>query len=214
MRDKAKDEAAKAVRRELAMEAGFRLFAERGIDAVTMPDIAEASGVGRPSLYRYFSTKTDLVVAIGVWKWEAYFRENVKRIPEAERAKLNAREHLARYLDVFLDLYRNHRDLLRFNYFFNAFVQNTHATEEQLRPYLQTVQKQAENFRIIRQKALQDGTLRTDISEASMASGVIHIMLAAATRYAAGLVYMIEGNDPEDELVLLRNALLREYMTK
>ena len=68
MRDKAKDEAEKAARRRRAMEFGFRLFAERGIDQVTMLDIAEDSGVGRPSLYRYFSSKTELVIAIGTWK--------------------------------------------------------------------------------------------------------------------------------------------------
>ena len=52
MRNKAKDEAEKAVRMQRALESGFRLFAERGIDLVTMPEIADDSGVTRPSLYR------------------------------------------------------------------------------------------------------------------------------------------------------------------
>ncbi len=37
------------------------LFAERGYDAVSMADIAEAAGVGRRSLFRYFPSKADLV---------------------------------------------------------------------------------------------------------------------------------------------------------
>lgn len=213
MRNKEKDEARKAVRQTQAMEAGFRLFAERGIDAVTLTDIAEASGVGRPTLFRYFSSKLELVVAIGVWKWEAYFRESAERVPAEALAKRNAKEHLAHYLDSFVDLYRNHRDVLRFNYFFNAYVQETHAPTEQLRPYLEMVGALLDGFHAVYQKALSDGTVRTDLSEAAIASGVLHIMLSATTRYAAGLVYTIEGNDPEDELVLLRNALLREYAT-
>jgi AcrR family transcriptional regulator len=133
MRDKAKDEAEKAVRRQRAMESGFRLFSEKGIDQVTMPDIAEDSGVARPSLYRYFSTKVDLVIAIGTWKWEEYFQENALRVPKEQLAKMNAREYLEFYLDSFLDLYRNHRDMLRFNHFFNSYVENEHATAEQMR---------------------------------------------------------------------------------
>ena len=37
------------------------LFAERGYDAVTMEDVAQAIGISRRSLFRYFATKADLV---------------------------------------------------------------------------------------------------------------------------------------------------------
>ncbi len=37
------------------------LFAERGFDAVTMDDIATASGISRRTLFRHFATKNDLV---------------------------------------------------------------------------------------------------------------------------------------------------------
>ena len=43
-----------------------------------------------------------------------------------------------------------------------------------------------------------------------MFSSTFHIMLAAVTRYAVGLVY--KGTNPDSELVLLENALLREYI--
>lgn len=211
MRDKAKDEAEKAVRRQRVMESGFRLFAERGIDQVTMPDIAEDSGVARPSLYRYFFTKVDLVIAIGTWKWEEYFLENARRVSEEQLARMNAREHLQFYLDSFLDLYRNHRDVLRFNHYFNSYIEHEHATPEQMRPYTQMTEELIAGFHAVYEKALADGTVRTDMSEATMVSSVFHIMLAAVTRYAAGLAYVLEGTDQENELVLLRNALLREF---
>ena len=43
--------------RQRVQEAALRLFAEKGFEATTMEDIAEASGVSRRSLYRYFKTK-------------------------------------------------------------------------------------------------------------------------------------------------------------
>ncbi len=42
--------------------AGTRLFADRGVDGVSMGAIAEEVGLARPSLYRYFSTKGAIVL--------------------------------------------------------------------------------------------------------------------------------------------------------
>ena len=44
-----------------------------------------------------------------------------------------------------------------------------------------------------------------------MFAATLHLMLAAATRYAVGLVYL-DGSDPEQELRLLKNMFLREYV--
>lgn len=210
MRNKAKDEAEKAVRMRRALETGFRLFAEKGIDPVTMPEIADASGVTRPSLYRYFSTKPELVIAIGTWKWQEYIDGSRQRFPAQVRERMSAREYVETYLDVFLDLYRNHRDLLRFNHYFNSYIEKEHVTPEQMRPYREMIEDLVRRFHGPFARS-GDGTLRPGLSEKSVMSSIIHIMLAAVTHYAVGLAYVMPGTNPEDELVLLRNALLREF---
>lgn len=210
MRNKAKDEAEKAVRMRRALETGFRLFAEKGIDPVTMPEIADASGVTRPSLYRYFSTKPELVIAIGTWKWQEYIDGSRQRFPAQVRERMSAREYVETYLDVFLDLYRNHRDLLRFNHYFNSYIEKEHVTPEQMRPYREMIEDLVRRFHGPFARS-GDGTLRPGLSEKSVMSSIIHIMLAAVTRYAVGLAYVMPGTNPEDELILLRNALLREF---
>lgn len=40
--------------------AAFRLFAEQGFEATTMDQIADAVGVGRRTLFRYFPSKNDI----------------------------------------------------------------------------------------------------------------------------------------------------------
>jgi AcrR family transcriptional regulator len=44
--------------------AGLRLFLERGVDQVTIDDIAKEAGTAKGNFYRYFTDKGDLVEAI------------------------------------------------------------------------------------------------------------------------------------------------------
>lgn len=45
-------------------EAALRLFLERGLDAVTIDDITQATGVAKGTFYRYFEDKAGLVDAL------------------------------------------------------------------------------------------------------------------------------------------------------
>lgn len=207
MRNRQKDAAQIAEKKTRIVEVGFRMFSQRGIDAVTMPEIAEASGVARASLYRYFATKLDLAVAISARMWGEVLREDdVERL----RADHTAAQLYAHFLDRFLDIYRNHRNLLRFNQSFNAFVAKEGASSDQMRPFGEVIDLIAARFHVVYSQGAADGTLRTDIPENEMFSATLHLMLAATTRYAVGLIYD-GGVEPIRELELLKSMLLERY---
>ena len=210
-RNRERDEAIKARYKLSAMESGFRLFSEKGIETVKMADIVEDCGVSRQSLYRYFSNKTDLVIAIGAWQWEKYITHYTAQLPAERFDKLTAAERMKLYLDSFIDLYRSHRDVLRYNYYFNSFLANERVSQEQSRSYQDVVDTLKKVFHELYLTGMKDGTLRTDLPESVMFSSSFHIMLAAVTRYAMGLVYLEADVDPERELVLLEEALFKVY---
>ena len=192
------------------LEAGFRLFAENGIEQVTMTDIAEASKVGRMTLFRYFPSKTELVIAISTWKWKEYITWHNSLLSAEEMEKLTGAEQLKIYIGSFLELYRGHKDMLRFNYNFNSFLSYQKGTPEQKQSYQKLVDTLSLQFHTLYERGRHDGTLNVDIPEYTMFSSVFHIMLAAVTRYAMGLA-IVNESDTEKELMMLADTMLSRF---
>ena len=209
MRNQEKDALEMAAKRERILKCGFRIFSERTIEKVSMKDVADAADVGIATLYRYYKTKQELVLAIGTMMWDSFARSYTD---EYRRREKTAAEEFDRFLESFLELYRNRKDILRFNQFFNVFVASEKIPPEQLEPYGRVIETLAARFHEMYVKGEQDGTMRTDIPEQEIFSGSMHLMLAAVTRYAVGLVYAPPtGHDPEKELVTLKQLILEEY---
>jgi AcrR family transcriptional regulator len=53
-----------AERRAVIIDAAGRLFGERGYEATRLDEIAAATGVTKPIIYRYFDSKRDLYLAL------------------------------------------------------------------------------------------------------------------------------------------------------
>ncbi len=66
---------------------------EKKIEAVTMEEIARKAGIGRATLFRCYSSKPELVMAVCTAKWKAYFDkldairplESIHDIPAIDR---------------------------------------------------------------------------------------------------------------------------------
>ena len=212
MRDREKDAAQMAIKRRHFLEKAYELFTRKNIESVSMIEVARECGYGTMTLYRYFSTKPQLVVAVAAWIWGETIRENHERRPNADFAGMTALGIYEFYLDSFIELYRHKRDLLRFNQFFNIYIQSEDIDPEVLKPYRDMIEGLKTEFHVIYERAQQDHTVRMDEPEEEMFSTTLHLMLAAMTRYAIGLVYIPEsGFDAEKELGKLKEALLMRY---
>ncbi len=213
MRNLEKDEHEMAARRERMLETGFRIFAEKGIEAVSMQEVAAACGLGIATLYRYFSNKPAFVIAIGARKWEEYFDEVEAEFARRGGDMMNAAEELDFYLGAYILLYREHPDVLRFNQNFNGYVQHERATDAQLADYMRVIALFAKKFHRLYEKGRRDGTIRTDEPEQTMFNATMHIMLAVCGRFAQGV--LVRTENPEDltnELMILKRMILSRYV--
>ncbi|MBQ4470148.1 MAG: TetR/AcrR family transcriptional regulator [Synergistaceae bacterium] len=216
MRNTEKDAKEMSAKRELMLEVGFKIFAENVIEAVSMNDVAKACGLGIATLYRYFATKLEFVIAIGTRQWKNYYLEIEELYKKSDGENMNAVQEFDFYLDAYITLYKNHKDILRFNRNFDTYIRHERATAEQMQPYNEAVKVFARKFHIVYAKAEQDGTLNTDIPEEKLFISAMYTMLPVAAKYAEGLVYPEEKNnhDMSGELITLKKMILREYITE
>ncbi len=212
MRNLEKDEIEMAKKRERMLTVGFRVFSEKTIEVATMKEIAKACGLGYKTMFRYFGTKTALVIAIGADIWKKYAVKVEKMYRARGGDAMNAAEELAFFLDCFLDLYQNHKDILRFVRNFETYIRHENVSKEDLAVYNTVVDGFARKFHAVYQKAEKDGTLKLGLPETEFFPTILYIMLSASEKFAEGLVYQPENEkDMTRELELLKNLILRAY---
>lgn len=215
MRNVEKDELEMAQRRERMLEVGFEIFSGHSIEAIPMQQIARACGLGYATLYRYFNTKLAFAIAIAAKKWEEFYLEVEEEYKRRGGELMNAAEELDFYLGCYVALYREHRDILRFNQNFNSFVSHEQATPEQMEIYNASIQKYVNKFHCLYEKAKADGTVRTDQEEDKMFISTMHIMLAVSARFAEGVLYYNGSEDDlTEELMQLKRMLITHYSTR
>ena len=209
MRNAEKDAAEKAERRVRLLEAAFRLMSARSIEAVKLTEIADAAGLGIVTLYRYFKTKPDLVIELGVVLWKKYYVEVEKAYAARGGAAMNAAEEMEFFIDSIIELYRSHKDVLKFNRNFDTYVVHQECTAEQMRPYNEAVEVFATKFHTVYRKAQEDGTLDIRVSEKRLFVGTLYTVLSVAGKFAEGLGYPSEDHhNMLDELLMIKRRIL------
>lgn len=69
---------------ERLLDAALTLFAEKGYEATSVREIIEATGVTRPVLYYYCSSKEDLFKRLVHWKHDEAYRQLGKKVSETK----------------------------------------------------------------------------------------------------------------------------------
>lgn len=113
LRTRPPKERADAARNRVAvLEAAARLFAEHGVTAVSMDQIAAAAGVGKGTLFRRFGDKAGLAVALLDTR-ERVLQEAILYGPPPLGPGASSAERLTAFLDAYLDYLLEHLDLVR-----------------------------------------------------------------------------------------------------
>ena len=153
--------------REAILDTAAALVAEHGLRSVTMSQIAEETGIGRATLYKYFSDVEEILFA---WH-ERQITGHLRYLAEVGGQAGNAGERLKAVLEAYaLIAHESHghhdRELA-------AFLHR----DEQLAP----AQQQLGHFiRQLLTEAAATGDVRNDVAPGELASYCLHALAAAS----------------------------------
>lgn len=202
-------------KREIVIETVFKLFAENKIEPVTMTVVADNCNMGVASIYRYFGTKKELVIAVAAKKWREYYSELQKYYKELNVDKMTAAQELEFYIDRYIDLYNENSDLLNFNANFGIYIGSEDTTKDEMRPYNSIIDKFINRFHMLYKKAQDDKTICTDISERSILYNIMYTMMSALSKYSTNIIHSADQDrNYEKEICQLKDMYLEYYCRK
>lgn len=148
--------------REATIAATAELVAERGLTAVTMTGIAEKTGIGRATLYKYFPDVESILLA---WH-ERQIADHLTHLAEIRDQATSARR-LPAVLEAYAMLSRRSHD--------TALAAQLHRGQ-----HVQHVQRHLHRFvRDLIAEAAQAGQIRSDIHADELAHYCLHALGAA-----------------------------------
>src|SRR5918999_1854259 len=155
--------------REAIQVATVALVSEQGLRAVTMSQIAEETGIGRATLYKYFP---DVESILRTWH-EAQIDNHLQELVEASDSAAGAFEQLTAVLNTYALIAhasRDHRDTELAALLHSHHESHNHA-EQQLRRMV----------RGLLEDAASAGVVRNDVSSEELTEYCLHALNAANT---------------------------------
>ena len=153
-------ETLKNKRIEKAVSACAEMFLKYGIDAVRMTDIAQESGVGVATIYRYFGTKTGITIAAMTYLWNR-IKEMFSGIFESEVfLSQTGLKQLHDLMKVFIVIYQAHPSFMRVLSEFDQLITTEDVPKEELKEYDRSIINIYPIFEKSYISGLADGTVR------------------------------------------------------
>jgi AcrR family transcriptional regulator len=81
--------------RSLLLDAAEDVFAEKGFTTATLDDIAHAAGYTKGAIYKHFTTKEDLFLAVSDRYWRRYFDNFAEVMSSAKRVTARELDEIA-----------------------------------------------------------------------------------------------------------------------
>ena len=153
-------ETLKNKRIEKAIETCAEIFLKNGIESVRMTDIAQNSGVGVATLYRYFGTKTGITIAAMTFLWNQ-MKDMLSGFFDTENyEKQNGLKQLHDLMKMYIVIYQAHPAFMKILSEFDLMLLNEKVPPEELKNYERSIV----NFYPLFEKAyvtgLADGSVR------------------------------------------------------
>lgn len=100
--------------RQLVIEAALALGIEKGVDAISIRQIAQAAGLTERSIYRYFENRGELVLSATYLFWDRLSQWIDRRAAQNTRQGMTGLEQVEILMRLYSRLYIEHPEYIRF----------------------------------------------------------------------------------------------------
>lgn len=198
-------------RMETILIASKRLFAEKGIENTTMQDIADEAGLGVATVFRMFSKKEKIAVAIASQGLE----EVLEVFERAACMEGTCLEKIEVLLDHFVDELQNEEaDYIKILEDFDMYSTRIEGPLEDIQQFNIVYRKVSQTFSSIIEAGKRDGSIRENINIDATLVTLINTFAVFAKKLAIqkSIFFIQLDLEPEKQLLLLRQIIL-DYLT-
>ena len=114
----------KDLKREYIIDSAKKLFLSKSISEITIKDISAVSELGEATIYRYFSNKENLVIAVSL-----SIQQDILSVPFTNEEK-NGLEQIKDFFEVFKNIFIEHKNYFKFIAEFDTIYLNNIKNKE------------------------------------------------------------------------------------
>jgi AcrR family transcriptional regulator len=154
-------------RKDQIMTAAEDVFTQKGFDEARMDDIAVETGLSKGTLYLYYKSKNDLIIAI----LDRIFQREFRAIENVDLTSMSATEAIWLFTDKVTNDIKIFLRLMPIAYEFLALAFRNKTVQKSLKMY---INRSMDIFLPIIQKGIETGEFRSvDAHEVGVAIGAI-----------------------------------------
>lgn len=168
----------KEKRKEEVILAAIEVFKDNGIDNSKMTDIAERAEIGVATIYRYFNTKFELVIAAATTLWEEKISILYSKFHEPSFIELNGADRVRVILNIFVNVYQKYPEFISFLEHFDNYIVKESIPIENLERYEKIIiDTKSAIFDAIDQ-GKKDGSIKNNIDNDAFYITITHSLMS------------------------------------
>ena len=180
----------------------IEVFKDKGIDKTKMTDIAEMAEIGVATLYRYFNTKFELVMASATALWEQKISILYSKLYEPAFMEQNGAERVRIILSLFIDIYQKYPEFISFLEHFDNYIVKESIPLEKLEGYESVIiNPKASIFSAIDQ-GKKDGSIKSNIDNDIFYITITHSLMSLCQKLILRGTILRSDKDVEGETQL------------
>lgn len=190
----------KEARKELIISSALELFLQKGISDTKITDIAEKSGVGVASVYRYFENKTNILICAATLFWQKEINKYYERYNRDEFKNLDGLEKIKSLLYSFLEIYNNEPEFFSFLEQFDNYIKTEHVPIELLKNYEENIIGLKDLILISIEQGKNEGLIKKNLNGNEFYITVTHSLMSLCQKL------ILRGDILESDNIVSGNA--------